>query len=140
MNYSSTIFADCFFSLSRGTIDTSVILKDSLKSALALLPSTNLHRGFIIGGAHIYAESLALPLSSTEASVDRVLLTSVLSPDFDCDVFLNDFLRDKKDGVEWKRASHDALKKWVGFEVPEGEQEENGVKYEFQMWVRGEES
>lgn len=72
--------------------------------------------------------------------MDRILLTRVLSPDFECDVFLDNFLREKKDGGEWRRTSHDALKEWVGFEVPEGEQEENGVKYEFQMWVRGEES
>jgi len=36
----------------------------------------------------------------------------------------------------WRQASHDELVKWTGFEVPGGIQEENGVKYEFQMWVR----
>lgn len=78
-----------------------------------------------------------MPLSPTEPGVDRVLLTRVLSPDFDCDVFLNDFLQEKEGKTEWRRASHKDLQDWVGFGVPEGEQEENGVKYEFQMWVRG---
>jgi dihydrofolate reductase len=88
-----------------------------------------------MGGAQIYSESFALPLSATEPSIDRILLTRILSPDFDCSVFLDDFQKDGKG--EWKRAAHNALQEWVGFEVPEGEQEENGIRYEFQMWIRG---
>jgi dihydrofolate reductase len=124
-----------------GTADGSVLLKDNLRSALSVLDSnsTSLNRGFIIGGATLYAESLARPLSSTEPSVDRVLLTRILSPDFkECDVFMPDFLKeDPTTETQWARSSHAALQEWVGFKVPEGEQEENGVKYEFQMWVRG---
>ena len=44
-----------------------------------------------------------------------------------------DFL---SDGTGWERTSHADLQAWVGFEVAEGVQEENGVKYEFQMWIR----
>ncbi|KIM48222.1 hypothetical protein M413DRAFT_439942 [Hebeloma cylindrosporum] len=123
------------------TTDAQVLLKDNLKSALSVFdPSThtgatNLHRGFIIGGATVYAESLALPMSSTEPIVDRVLLTRILSPEFnECDVFMPDFLTSEK--THWRKSTHSDLEEWVGFEVPEGEQEENGVKYEFQMWVR----
>ncbi|PPQ80845.1 hypothetical protein CVT25_001970 [Psilocybe cyanescens] len=122
-----------------GTTAESAVLKDSLGSAVSLIdPSNpdakNLHRGFITGGATLYAESLALPLSPTEPCVDRVLITRILSPAFeDCDVFMTDFV---KDDPKWTRSPHADLKEWVGFEVPEGEQEENGVKYEFQMWVR----
>jgi dihydrofolate reductase len=94
-------------------------------------------RGFITGGEGLYAESLALPSSSPVGFVDRILLTRILSPGFDeCDVFMPDFLGDTNVGNGWERAAHDALEAWVGFEVAEGEQEENGVKYEFQMWVR----
>ncbi|KAJ7634282.1 dihydrofolate reductase-like domain-containing protein [Mycena polygramma] len=90
-------------------------------------------RGFIIGGASLYAESLALPPSSAVGFVDRVLLTRVLTPTFDeCDVFMSDFGTEKG----WERAAHEALEAWVGFEVAKGVQEENGVEYEFQMWVR----
>ncbi|PPR05692.1 hypothetical protein CVT26_008933 [Gymnopilus dilepis] len=124
----------------RGTTDGSTVLKDNLKTGLSVLDAnpTTLHRGFIIGGATLYSESLAFPLSPTDPCVDRVLLTRILSPDFhECDVFMPDFLKEGTTGpTEWKRSSHAALQEWVGFEVPEGEQEENGVKYEFQMWVR----
>ncbi|KAJ3506896.1 hypothetical protein NLJ89_g6611 [Agrocybe chaxingu] len=126
-----------------GSEDPSVVLTDSLDSALSLLDSSNsdsmkLYRGFVIGGATLYTESLSRPVSSTGASVGRVLLTRILSPDFsDCDVFMPDFLKPNKEGkAEWTRAAHTALQEWVGFGVPEGEQEENGVKYEFQMWMR----
>ena len=126
----------------RNITDAQVILKDNLKSALSVLdPSTthaggtNLHRGFIIGGASMYAESLALPMSATEPIVDRVLLTRILSPEFnECDVLMPDFLT--SEATHWKRSTHAELEEWVGFEVPQGEQEEKGVKYEFQMWVR----
>ncbi|QRV91141.1 dihydrofolate reductase domain-containing protein [Ceratobasidium sp. AG-Ba] len=54
-------------------------------------------------------------------------------PAFDeCDVFFPDF---EKDG-SWTRASHSQLVDWVGFDVLEGVQEEKGIKYEFQLWVR----
>lgn len=36
----------------------------------------------------------------------------------------------------WAQASYSELKEWVGVDIAEGVQEENGVKYEFQMWVR----
>ncbi|PPR08126.1 hypothetical protein CVT24_012370 [Panaeolus cyanescens] len=116
-----------------------VVLQHNLQSALSLLDPTssnNLHRGFIIGGATLYNESLELPLSETMPNVDRILLTRILQPDFaECDVFMPDFLKTGEQS-EWKRASHDELSNWVGFDVPAGEQEENGIKYEFQMWVR----
>lgn len=105
-----------------------------------------IHHAFIIGGATLYNESLALPPSpSTTSFVDRVLLTRILEPAFeDCDVFMPDFLSSKdepearaaKEFGQWDRAPHEQLSEWVGFEVPEGVQEEKGVKYEFQMWVR----
>lgn len=79
----------------------------------------------MIGGARLYAA--ALP------QAERVLLTRILEPAFDCDVFMPDFIGD---GREWMRAPHDALNDCVGFKVPSGVQEERGVKYEFEMWIR----
>jgi dihydrofolate reductase len=91
-----------------------------------------INRTFLIGGASLYAELLAAP-PSAPAFVDRVLLTRVLEPSFDdCDVFMPEFDKDEK----WKRTEHAELVHWVGSDVPEGVQNENGVKYEFQMWVR----
>lgn len=97
--------------------------------------------------------------------LNRILLTRVLDPDFDeCDVFLPEFRSTpiapqlsanddspaisvkggagKPDGptdaisAEWQQADHDALVQWVGFDVPMDVNEEKGVKYEYQMWVR----
>ncbi|RPD62899.1 dihydrofolate reductase [Lentinus tigrinus ALCF2SS1-7] len=96
-----------------------------------------IHRSFVIGGASLYRETLALPPTS-QSFVDRVLLTRVLSPAFEeCDVFMPDFIADgEREGKPWRQASHEELQEWAGFEVAAGTQEENGVQYEFQMWVR----
>lgn len=115
----------------------SAILEHDLKSALSRVEnptsassSSPIHRAFIIGGASLYSEALGL---STDV-VDHILLTRIVSPDFEqCDVFMPDFLSGKGG---WKRVNHAVLEEWVGFEVVEGVQEEDGVKYEFQMWVR----
>ncbi|KAI0361570.1 dihydrofolate reductase [Trametes cingulata] len=121
-----------------------VYLHSSLESVMERLAKPEflekpLHRSFLIGGAHIYRATLALPPTS-DTFVDRILLTRVLSPEFeDCDVFFPDFLAENEaEGkhIQWKRASHEELREWAGFDVPEGVQEENGVRYEFQMWVR----
>jgi dihydrofolate reductase len=89
-------------------------------------------RAFVIGGAGLYADTLALPPTAA-ASVNRILLTRVLEPSFEeCDVYMPAF--EHQGG--WQRASHAELIEWVGHEVPEGAQNEDGVKYEFQMWVK----
>ena len=110
--------------------NSTAILADSLNSALAHL-SADIQRAFIIGGATLYNETLALP----QPVADRILLTRILSPEFlECDTFFQDICQENSEG--WTQSTHAALQEWVGFEVPEGEQEEKGVKYEFQMWVR----
>jgi dihydrofolate reductase len=78
---------------------------------------------------------------SREPVVNRVLLTRIVCPDFDdCDVFMPNFLSEALEidrvSFEWRRASHEELQNWVGFDVATGIQEEKGVQYEFQMWVR----
>lgn len=112
-------------------------LHSDLASALLRAEDKAIHRNFVIGGASLYSEVLKLPRPSSSSSsswLDRVLLTRIHSPAFeDCDVFMPDFL---SDGTQWERASHADLQAWVGFDVAEGVQEENGVEYEFQMWVR----
>lgn len=121
-----------------------IFLESDLNSALARVSDSNnaIHRSFIIGGASLYSEVLKLSSSSQptpSALVDRILLTRIVSPAFDqCDTFIPDFLADKtcKGESKWQRASHEDLRTWVEFQVPEGIQEESGVQYEFQMWVR----
>lgn len=120
----------------RGTPDAAAVLVGGLKSALDYVGGKHptakpVHRGFIIGGASIINETLDLN-STSSALVDRVLLTRILSPDFECDTFMPNFLA----SGEWTRSSHADLKTWVGFDVPEGVQTENETNYEFQMWTR----
>lgn len=96
------------------------------------------HRVFVIGGVTLYTQCLALPPSSP-TFVDRILLTRVFSPAFEeCDTFMPDILSEKEQqGKErWEQTSHAELSSWAGFDVPEGIQSENGVEYEFQMWIR----
>jgi len=71
--------------------------------------------------------------------VDRILLTRISSPAFEgCDAFLHEF-RGEKNGSEsggrWKKSSQEELSGFVGFEVEEGEREEKGVRYAYEMWV-----
>ncbi|KAH7930937.1 dihydrofolate reductase [Leucogyrophana mollusca] len=121
---------------------TPAYLYHDLESAVRYLDHSDqaIHRRFIIGGASLYSESLALFSSSPPPAyrADRVLLTRIIAPTFDeCDVHMPDFLATGEDGqCGWTRASHEELEAWVGSEVPAGFQEENGVSYEFQMWLR----
>ncbi|KNZ77443.1 Dihydrofolate reductase [Termitomyces sp. J132] len=118
--------------------DTPSYLHNDLASALGRLNSStqSYHKAFIIGGASLYSEALALKPSSS-AAVDRILLTRILTDFNDCDVFMPDFLREGEErGLPWTQSSHRELEEWVGFKVPEGVQEEKGVQYEFQMWTR----
>lgn len=83
---------------------------------------------FVIGGAEIYEAALE------DTHTKRVLLTRVLT-DFECDTFFPVSLSD--DGKEgWKKKSKQELDQWVGEEVPDGSQNENGVEYVFEMYER----
>ncbi|KAM7189254.1 Dihydrofolate reductase-like domain containing protein [Rhypophila sp. PSN 637] len=112
--------------------DDEVIMAPSLEQALSYLGERRSITGkiFVIGGGQIYGAALKLPQTK------RILLTRVLS-DFECDTFFPLVLGDNNNnGGEWKRSSKEKFDDWVGENVPEGVQEENGTKYEFQMWER----
>lgn len=113
--------------------------------------TTGIGKVFVIGGGQIYGAALKLP------ETKRILLTRVLS-DFECDTFFplvlgcggvgdNNHNSSKNgneggeeergvNGGEWRRSDRETFNDWVGEEVPEGIQEENGTQYEFQMWER----
>lgn len=118
------------------TAPDSTRLCSELKDAVETLKSyTNVHRLFVIGGSALYQEALALGSQHSNypsLQANRILLTRLYSPEFECDVFFPNVL----DGVDWTRASHEDLCAWVGSEVPAGVQTESGVQFEFQMWVR----
>lgn len=119
-----------------------------LQTAIGRLKSRpDVHRLFIIGGSTLYRETLGFSTTPSTPSLyaDRILLTRIHEPDFpECDVTLPDFLNVERDGsgsggLSWKRASHAELVAWtnlVDFDIPEGVQEENGIRFEFQMWLR----
>ncbi|KAK4217948.1 dihydrofolate reductase-like domain-containing protein [Rhypophila decipiens] len=113
--------------------DNEVIMAPSLEQALSYLGErrTNTGKIFVIGGGQIYGAALKSPQTK------RILLTRVLS-DFECDTFFPLVLGDdnNNNGGEWKRSSKENFDDWVGENVPEGVQEENGTRYEFQMWER----
>lgn len=88
-------------------------------------------RVFVIGGGQVYDAVLRQP------EARRVLLTRI-DADYECDTFFPIKLG-TKEGTEpgWVRRSDEAWKTWTGEEDAEnGQREEAGVKYEFQMWER----
>jgi dihydrofolate reductase len=100
-----------------------------LDEALKAKPTVPINRCFVIGGASLYNKTLG---HSAAAEVDWVLVTRITAPEFDCDTFMPEFRNTGK----WKQESHDALVKWVGFDVPAGKQKHGDVEYEFQLWTR----
>ncbi|TIC20585.1 hypothetical protein E3Q12_03735 [Wallemia mellicola] len=104
-------------------INDNVRLLHNVESAIAYTNESKT-RVFCIGGAQIYNQMI--PYAS------RVFMTRVKSPSFEeADVKFPE-LRDN----EWRRCTHEDFEKYVGFEVQEGDIEENGVIYEFQMYER----
>ena len=108
----------------------------------ALEKAKDASRAFLIGGAQLYDLALA-PSSSTQPAesstplADRILLTRILHPEFGCDTFLSDFAALSLDGKPiWTQCTHKDLCDWLGWTAPEGEIEEKGVKYRYEMWVR----
>lgn len=86
-------------------------------------------KAFIIGGAQIYKEALQRP------EAKRILLTRILT-DFKCDTFFPIHLNEDGTADGWARKTKEELDRWVGENVPEGVQEENGTQYVFEMWER----
>lgn len=113
--------------------DTEPVRAGSLEEALEYLRGkdpADLGRVFVIGGAQIYDASLRLPQAR------RLLITRILS-DFECDTFFPLEVSDEAEGAAgWTVMSKSDLDGWTGEQVPAGIQEENGTKYEFQMWER----
>jgi dihydrofolate reductase len=84
-----------------------------------------LGRAYVIGGARIY--DAAMELEQTK----HVLLTRV-AREYECDTFFPDL----EGGERWAKKERKELEEFVGEEIVEGGLEEEGVKYEFQLWER----
>jgi dihydrofolate reductase len=103
----------------------------SLGGAIEAAEKTKVNRAFVIGGAQIYKAALE------RKETKRILLTRVLS-DFECDTFFPLQLNESGNSEGWERKSKEDLDTWVGEQVPEGVQEENGTRYVFEMWEKTE--
>lgn len=111
-------------------VDTDVepLRVASLSDAMeALETSSEIGKVFVIGGAEIYRMAIQ------EQATKRILLTRILS-DFDCDTFFPISLPGE-DG-QWKKKDKKELDAWIGENAPPGEQEENGIRYVFEMYER----
>lgn len=101
----------------------------SLAVALAALSMRkDVGRVFVIGGAEIYKAALE------DVHAKRILLTRVLTG-FECDTFFPVALDGDGAGA-WTKKSKQELDQWAGEQVPDGVQDENGVRYVFEMYER----
>ncbi len=103
----------------------------SVREAIEAVEKTEVTRAFVIGGAQVYKASLE------RKETKRILLTRVLS-EFECDTFFPLQLDESGKSGCWERKSKEDLDRWVGEQVPEGVQEENGTRYVFEMWEKTE--
>lgn len=108
----------------------------SLDDALVLLSQIynvenqiQVNRIFVIGGAQLYKAALEHP------RLNRIMVT-VVHKEIDCDVFFPLDFRNDKVSLSWKKQDHSDLEAWVGSKVPQGKINENGLTYEFEMWIR----
>lgn len=105
--------------------ERGVEIASSLTDALERVRGRGFGRIFVIGGGEVYREAMQM------ANCDRILFTEVNS-DIETDVdFPVDF---RKAG--WKKADHEKLETFVGWEVTKGDITEGLLSYEFQMWER----
>lgn len=128
-------------SLSEGKLESEEgpVMASSLEQAINYLrqqqqeqQEQKVGKVFVIGGGQIYGAALELPKEVSK----RILLTRVLSPEFECDTFFPLELKEQQEGSEWVRKSKAELDEFVGEEVPGAVQVENATEYEFQMWER----
>lgn len=104
----------------------------SLSSALNLLSSgpiaDELHHAFIIGGSKLYTSALE------NRATDRLLVTQITEPDYECDTFFPKYQEDP----EWERASFEELREWVGDSLKDQNEEESQkeAKWRYEMHVR----
>ena len=107
------------------------VVVGSVEGAIEAVQRTEVNRAFVIGGAQVYKAALE------RKEARRILLTRVLS-DFECDTLFPVQLDESGKSEEWERKSKEELDRWVGEQVPEGVQEENGTRYVFEMWEKTE--
>ncbi|KAG4305813.1 hypothetical protein PORY_000723 [Pneumocystis oryctolagi] len=108
----------------------------SLDDALTLLSRVygpgsrnQVNRIFVIGGAQLYKVAMEHP------KLNRIIAT-VIYNEIDCDVFFPVDFRNSSMCFPWKKQDHSVLESWIGFKIPQGKINENGLDYEFEMWMK----
>lgn len=121
-----------------------------------MLSSHSINRAFLIGGSQLYAQAL-----HADNLVESLLITRILTPDFDCDVFLPEYRTQEQiesdsklvneaggklnpqatspnSSQTWTKHTHADLARLLGGEknVQSGIVSEGDVNYEFQLWSR----
>ncbi|CAG8456253.1 3982_t:CDS:2 [Paraglomus brasilianum] len=96
-------------------------LSESIRH-LTSLP--DIFRIYIVGGSHIYREAIESP------NCTHILLTRVYRQ-FECDTFFPEI-----DENIYEQAEHEDLVRFVGEDVPKGRLSENGLEFEFLLYVR----
>ncbi|KAF2477613.1 uncharacterized protein BDR25DRAFT_364484 [Lindgomyces ingoldianus] len=122
-----------------GGLEEGPIIVSSIQAAVEALDGeeverrdVSVERAFVIGGGSVYKAALELPQTR------RVLLTKI-EREYECDTFFPvdlDGEEGKKEG--WVKRSRKDLQDFVGEEVAEGGLEEQGVRFEFWMYEKGE--
>lgn len=106
-------------------VTEEVVVSSDILSGLRELEGKDSGRAYVIGGARVY--EAAMKLEQTK----HVLLTRV-EREYECDTFFPDL----EGSEEWRRRSREELEAFIGESVAEDGMEEDGVKYEFQLWER----
>ena len=99
-------------------------LSSSLEAAMAHVNPTVHPRIFIAGGAQIYKKAIGSP-HCTHILLTRVHTSTV------CDTFFPEI-----DPIVFRRASHEELVSFVEEDVPKGCQIENGLEFEYTLYMR----
>lgn len=114
-----------------GKEGTTLDIASSFPAAVSLLQSRELvARVLVIGGSSVYEEALR------HRDTERVLLTKVLSPEYECDTF---FPVDVENAEGWRRGSEGEWAEWTGESLGEDgglRRREGEVEYEFCLFER----
>lgn len=112
-------------------LEPGKIAVNSIAEGMKFAENNNNSKIFVVGGTEIYKAALEMK------EAKRILLTRIKG-EFECDAFFPITLGEDGKGEGWSRKSKEELDSWTGEEVPAGDQEEGGTKYEYEMWERQE--
>lgn len=107
----------------------------SIEQALSHLagPQANISRVFVIGGAQLYTD--LLNLESSVASVDKLLVTRILAPRYECDAYFPEFRTKEQYQAEQDHANKVLSDQGRSSETPVSQEQPTGLLKE-QAWTQ----